>query len=373
MDATLRLRCSRAPFGSDADGRTPSMHVHSHWAQQVFLRGHGWMVWPGDEIGFSVIWTDWAIQVADVHIASRAKLGKKMASQPQHQVWEPPSRLRVPAGGGESSQRSATNGGGLSGKDTGRVEPQSEGCAPEQHRQLLTHKRKHLARGPMRALAGAGRADRIRAGAAHPCQPRMRVGCMQRCHAPPPTQGARAAGACGNASSAAVDEALDLLALVESEEAVKEWERLVAARDLLEVFLCACVRVCTCERVCLMCCWGLVCLFVSVSACVCLSLSTSQVAAQGLIKESTHEANAALLDATRVHRLTRPTAFAAASAALAAKSSSSDPSPTAGAWRAQAVAQAEVAVDLAAQLLYSPLSANEEVDVGGNVGGGSGR
>jgi hypothetical protein len=95
------LRCSRAPFGTHTDRRTPSMHMHSHWAQQVFLRGHGWKVWPGDEIGFSVIWTDWAIQVVDVHIAKRAKLGKKMASQPQHQVWEPPSRLRVPVGGGE--------------------------------------------------------------------------------------------------------------------------------------------------------------------------------------------------------------------------------------------------------------------------------
>ena len=72
---------------------------------------------------------------------------------------------------------------------------------------------------------------------------------MQCCHAPSPTQGARAAGACGDASSAAVDEALDLLALVESEEAAREWERLVAARDLLEVFLCVRVCVCACERV----------------------------------------------------------------------------------------------------------------------------
>jgi len=58
-------------------------------------------VWPGDEIGFSVIWTDWAIQVVDVTIAKRGKLGHKLSSRPQHQVWEPPTGLRVPGRAGK--------------------------------------------------------------------------------------------------------------------------------------------------------------------------------------------------------------------------------------------------------------------------------
>ena len=64
-------------------------------------------MWPGDEIGFTVIWTDWAIQAVDVHVAKRGKLGMKMSSKLQHRVWEPPSHLHVPASGGEKLERSA--------------------------------------------------------------------------------------------------------------------------------------------------------------------------------------------------------------------------------------------------------------------------
>lgn len=40
----------------------PPGDIPSHWAQQVFLKGDGWKVWPGDVLGFSVIWSDWGIQ-----------------------------------------------------------------------------------------------------------------------------------------------------------------------------------------------------------------------------------------------------------------------------------------------------------------------
>ena len=40
----------------------PPGDIPSHWAQQVFLKGDGWEVWPEDVLSFSVIWSEWGIQ-----------------------------------------------------------------------------------------------------------------------------------------------------------------------------------------------------------------------------------------------------------------------------------------------------------------------
>jgi len=48
----------------------------------------------GDMIGFSVIHTDWSLQVLDVHIKRRGKIGAKNAKMAQNIVWQRPQQMQ---------------------------------------------------------------------------------------------------------------------------------------------------------------------------------------------------------------------------------------------------------------------------------------
>ena len=75
----------------------PPGGIPSHWAQQVFLLGDGWEVRPGDEIAFSVIWSDWAIHVLEPRITKRGKLSKRLAGKAKDAArqWQLPDAMRA--------------------------------------------------------------------------------------------------------------------------------------------------------------------------------------------------------------------------------------------------------------------------------------
>ena len=86
----------RIASGANISGMSPPGDIPSHWAQQVFLLGDGWQVWPHDRLAFTVIWNDWAIQLVDVRIEERGEGGRKLRSLPAYQAWHLPRQMLGP-------------------------------------------------------------------------------------------------------------------------------------------------------------------------------------------------------------------------------------------------------------------------------------